>query len=82
MMDMTGEAPKLSTGGLIAGLLVITGLSIIMAFSGVGRGVILTLVIGALPFTMVVGMLSIALAKALCRNGRREAFNLAAQSAD
>ncbi len=39
MMDMTGEAPKPGTVGLIAGLLVIMGLSIISAVSGVGRGV-------------------------------------------
>ncbi len=39
MMDMTGEAPRPGTVGLIAGLLVIMGLSIISAVSGVGRGV-------------------------------------------
>ena len=39
MMDMSGEAPAPSTVGLIAGLLVIMGLSIISAVSGVGRGV-------------------------------------------
>jgi len=39
MMDMTGEAPAPGTVGLIAGLLVIMGLSIISAVSGVGRGV-------------------------------------------
>ena len=39
MMDMTGEAPAPGTVGLISGLLVIMGLSIISAVSGVGRGV-------------------------------------------
>ncbi len=39
MMDMTGEAPAPGTVGLIAGLVVIMGLSIISAVSGVGRGV-------------------------------------------
>lgn len=39
MMDMSGDAPKPGTVGLIAGLLVIMGLSIISAVSGVGRGV-------------------------------------------
>ena len=39
MMDMTGEAPAPNTVGLIAGLMVIMGLSIISAVSGVGRGV-------------------------------------------
>ncbi|MGI9368353.1 MAG: BCCT family transporter [Ruegeria sp.] len=39
MMDMTGDAPAPGTVGLIAGLLVIMGLSIISAVSGVGRGV-------------------------------------------
>ena len=39
MMDMTGDAPAPATVGLIAGLLVIMGLSIISAVSGVGRGV-------------------------------------------
>jgi len=39
MMDMSGEAPAPGTVGLIAGLLVIMGLSIISAVSGVGRGV-------------------------------------------
>ncbi|MEL6645418.1 MAG: BCCT family transporter [Pseudomonadota bacterium] len=39
IMDLTGEAPKPGTVGLIAGLIVIMGLSIISAVSGVGRGV-------------------------------------------
>ncbi len=39
MMDLSGEAPAPGTVGLIAGLLVIMGLSIISAVSGVGRGV-------------------------------------------
>ena len=39
MMDMTGEAPKPGTVGLIAALVVIMGMSIISAVSGVGRGV-------------------------------------------
>ncbi len=39
MMDMGGDAPAPGTVGLIAGLLVIMGLSIISAVSGVGRGV-------------------------------------------
>ncbi|SPJ28903.1 BCCT family transporter [Falsiruegeria mediterranea] len=39
MMDMTGEAPAPGTVGLLAGLIVIMGLSIISAVSGVGRGV-------------------------------------------
>ncbi len=39
MMDMSGEAPAPGTVGLIAGLAVIMGLSIISAVSGVGRGV-------------------------------------------
>ena len=39
MMDMTGEAPAPGTVGLITGLVVIMGLSIISAVSGVGRGV-------------------------------------------
>ncbi len=39
MMDMTGDAPAPGTVGLIAGLVVIMGLSIISAVSGVGRGV-------------------------------------------
>ncbi|MBE1285862.1 MAG: BCCT family transporter [Rhodobacteraceae bacterium] len=39
MMDMSGDAPAPATVGLIAGLLVIMGLSILSAVSGVGRGV-------------------------------------------
>ena len=39
IMDMSGEAPAPGTVGLIAGLMVIMGLSIISAVSGVGRGV-------------------------------------------
>ncbi|GAA6181845.1 BCCT family transporter [Shimia sp. NS0008-38b] len=39
MMDMSGEAPAPGTVGLIAGLLVIMGLSIVSAVSGVGKGV-------------------------------------------
>ena len=39
VMDMSGEAPAPGTVGLIAGLVVIMGLSIISAVSGVGRGV-------------------------------------------
>ncbi|WP_224824580.1 BCCT family transporter [Cognatishimia sp. MH4019] len=39
IMDMSGEAPAPGTVGLIAGLIVIMGLSIISAVSGVGRGV-------------------------------------------
>ncbi len=39
MMDMTGDAPAPGTVGLIAGLVVIMGLSIVSAVSGVGRGV-------------------------------------------
>jgi len=39
MMDLTGDAPAPNTVGLIAGLIVIMGLSIISAVSGVGRGV-------------------------------------------
>ena len=39
MMDLGGEAPAPGTVGLLAGLLVIMGLSIISAVSGVGRGV-------------------------------------------
>ncbi|MFD3191466.1 BCCT family transporter [Sedimentitalea sp. HM32M-2] len=39
MMNMGGETPAPGTVGLIAGLLVIMGLSIISAVSGVGRGV-------------------------------------------
>ncbi|MEM9625680.1 MAG: BCCT family transporter [Pseudomonadota bacterium] len=39
MMDLSGEAPAPGTVGLITGLLVIMGLSIISAVSGVGRGI-------------------------------------------
>ncbi|MEM7720917.1 MAG: BCCT family transporter [Pseudomonadota bacterium] len=39
VMDLSGEVPAPSTVGLIAGLMVIMGLSIISAVSGVGRGV-------------------------------------------
>ncbi|MEM7284063.1 MAG: BCCT family transporter [Pseudomonadota bacterium] len=39
IMDLSGSAPAPSTVGLIAGLIVIMGLSIISAVSGVGRGV-------------------------------------------
>ncbi|MEX0317216.1 MAG: BCCT family transporter [Ruegeria sp.] len=39
MMDLTGEVPAPSTVGLLAGLIVIMGLSIVSAVSGVGRGV-------------------------------------------
>ncbi|WP_420334439.1 BCCT family transporter [Roseibium sp.] len=39
MMDTSGEAPAPGTVGLITGLVVIMGLSIISAVSGVGRGV-------------------------------------------
>jgi len=39
MMDLTGKTPKPGTVGLIAGLAVIMGMSIISAVSGVGRGV-------------------------------------------
>ena len=39
MMDMTGDAPAPGTVGLVTGLVVIMGLSIISAVSGVGRGV-------------------------------------------
>jgi glycine betaine transporter len=39
IMDMSGDAPAPGTVGLIAGLMVIMGLSIISAVSGVGRGV-------------------------------------------
>jgi len=39
LMDLTGKTPKPSTVGLIAALLMIMGLSIISAVSGVGRGV-------------------------------------------
>ena len=39
IMDLSGEAPAPGTVGLIAGLVVIMGLSIVSAVSGVGRGV-------------------------------------------
>lgn len=39
MMDMTAEAPAPATVGLIAGLIMIMGLSILSAVSGVGRGI-------------------------------------------
>lgn len=39
MMDLTGDAPTPGTVGLVAGLMLIMGLSIISAVSGVGRGV-------------------------------------------
>ena len=39
MMNMTGDAPAPGTVGLIAGLIIIMGLSIISAISGVERGV-------------------------------------------
>ena len=39
MMDLTGDAPRPGTVGLVAALIVIMGLSIISAVSGVGRGV-------------------------------------------
>ncbi|TQV78560.1 BCCT family transporter [Denitrobaculum tricleocarpae] len=39
MMDMTGEAPKPGTVGLVVALVMIMGMSIISAVSGVGRGV-------------------------------------------
>lgn len=39
MMDLSGEAPRPGTVGLVAGLVAIMGLSIISAVSGVGRGV-------------------------------------------
>ncbi|TQM89483.1 BCCT family transporter [Roseinatronobacter monicus] len=39
MMNMTGDAPAPATVGLIAGLVVIMGLSILSAVSGVGRGI-------------------------------------------
>ncbi|MEM8950540.1 MAG: BCCT family transporter [Pseudomonadota bacterium] len=39
MMDLSDEAPAPGTVGLITGLLVIMGLSIISAVSGVGRGI-------------------------------------------
>lgn len=39
MMDMSGDAPAPAKVGLVTGLVVIMGLSIISAVSGVGRGV-------------------------------------------
>lgn len=39
IMDMSGDVPTPASVGLIAGLVVIMGLSIISAVSGVGRGV-------------------------------------------
>ena len=39
IMNMGGDAPKPSKVGLVSGLLVIMGMSIISAVSGVGRGV-------------------------------------------
>lgn len=39
IMDMSGEAPAPGTVGLVSGLVVIMGLSILSAVSGVGRGV-------------------------------------------
>ncbi|MEL6963379.1 MAG: BCCT family transporter [Pseudomonadota bacterium] len=39
MMDLSGEAPAPGTVGLVTGLVVIMGLSIISAVSGVGRGI-------------------------------------------
>lgn len=39
MMDLAGDAPKPGTVGLVVGLVLIMGLSIISAVSGVGRGV-------------------------------------------
>ncbi len=39
MMDMSGDVPAPGSVGLIAGLVVIMGMSIISAVSGVGRGV-------------------------------------------
>lgn len=39
LMDLSGEAPKPSTVGLISGLLTIMAMSIVSAISGVGRGV-------------------------------------------
>lgn len=39
MMDLTGDAPAPGTVGLVAGLAMIMGLSIISAVSGVGRGI-------------------------------------------
>ena len=39
MMDLAGDAPKPGTVGLVAALILIMGMSIISAVSGVGRGV-------------------------------------------
>ena len=39
MMDLGGETPSPGTVGLISGLVVIMGLSILSAVSGVGRGI-------------------------------------------
>ncbi|KGJ05542.1 Choline-glycine betaine transporter [Paracoccus halophilus] len=39
MMDLTGEVPVPATVGLITGLVVVMGLSVLSAVSGVGRGV-------------------------------------------
>lgn len=39
MMDMSGDVPKPGTVGLISGLVIIMGLSILSAVSGVGRGI-------------------------------------------
>ena len=39
MMDLAGDAPKPGTVGLVAALMLIMGMSIISAVSGVGRGV-------------------------------------------
>lgn len=39
MMDMTGDAPAPNTVGLLSALIVIMGLSILSAVSGVGRGI-------------------------------------------
>jgi len=39
LIDLGGQAPKPSTVGLVVGLVMIMGLSIISAVSGVGRGV-------------------------------------------
>lgn len=39
IMDLTGETPHPSGVGMIAGLLVIMGLSVLSAASGVGRGI-------------------------------------------
>ncbi|WP_370229320.1 BCCT family transporter [Cognatishimia sp.] len=39
IMNLSGDAPTPSTVGLLAGLIVIMGLSILSAVSGVGRGV-------------------------------------------